>query len=124
MDLVEVIGIQLYCNHGCMEEEALIGSKYTVDVWVKGDLSTSCETDELEDTIDYVHINKIVAEEMQIRSKLLEQVNLRIINRLFFEIPKLRKAKVRVTKHAPPINGDVNSVSVVLKRKRSDILPN
>jgi dihydroneopterin aldolase len=123
-DKIEVLGIAIYTNHGCMQEEALIGSKYVVDVWVTGDLRTSCLSDDLVDTIDYVHINRIVAEEMQQRSKLLEHVNLRIIKRLFAEIPPLETAKVKVTKLSPPINGDVASVSVILKRKRSEITAN
>jgi hypothetical protein len=50
-------------------------------------LRKSSQTDELADTVDYVHLNKIVVEEMAIRSKLLEHVAQRIITRCFAEIP-------------------------------------
>ena len=49
----------------------------------KTDLRKSAQTDDLVDTVDYVHLNKIVVEEMAIRSKLLEHVAQRIIVRTF-----------------------------------------
>ena len=60
-----------------------IGSDYRVDLEIKTDLRKSAQTDDLADTVDYVHLNKIVVEEMAIRSKLLEHVAQRIIVRTF-----------------------------------------
>jgi dihydroneopterin aldolase len=45
-------------------------------------------SDDLNDTVDYVLLNKIVVEEMEIRSHLLEHVAQRIITRVFGEILK------------------------------------
>jgi dihydroneopterin aldolase len=74
MGIIQVNNIKLYAFHGCLEEEAKIGSDYRVDVAIKADLKKSAKTDELIDTVDYVHLNHIVKEEMAIRSKLLEEV--------------------------------------------------
>jgi 7,8-dihydroneopterin aldolase/epimerase/oxygenase len=112
---IEVNGIRLYANHGCMTEEALIGSEYVVNVTVTADLSKAAVTDDLSDTVDYVHLNRIVAEEMTIRSKLLEHVNQRILNRIAAELPQVATAKVAVHKCTPPINGDVEDVAVVMQ---------
>lgn len=118
MGKIQVNHIKLYAYHGCLEEEAKIGSWYRVDIEVEGDLSTSAKTDELKDTIDYVHLNAIVKEEMAIRSKLLEQVAQRILNRFFDEIRMLEKAKVAVAKINPPIGGNVQEVVVILEQSR------
>ena len=67
---IEVKGIKAYAYHGCMEEEAKIGGHYTVDVLLKTDFSASFQTDDLQDTVDYVAIHKIVKEEMAIRFKI------------------------------------------------------
>ena len=72
MGVIEVKNIKIYTNHGCLEEEAKIGSEYRVDIKVNADLSKSSKTDDLLDTVDYVHLNKIAFEEMAIRYKLLE----------------------------------------------------
>lgn len=118
MGVIKVENIRIYAYHGCLVEESLIGSDYRIDVKVKADLSKSKNSDELNDTVDYVHLNKIVKEEMAIRSKLLEHVANRIINRIFDEIPTTTLTDVSVAKINPPIGGNVESVIVRLKRKR------
>lgn len=119
MDKIYVQGIKLYAYHGCMEEESKIGSDYEVNVVVWGNFDQAIESDKLSDTIDYVHINQIVKEEMALRNKLLEVVVDRICYRLFKESALVKKASVLVSKLAPPINGDVERVTVERKVKRS-----
>ena len=118
MGKIQVNNIKLYCYHGCLDEEAKIGSWYRVDVEVEADLTKSSQTDELSDTVDYVHLNWIVKEEMAIRSKLLEEVAQRILNRFFAEISMLEKAEVSVAKINPPIGGNVAEVAVILEQHR------
>jgi dihydroneopterin aldolase len=114
MNKILVEGIRLYCYHGCLQEEALIGSEYEVDVIMETDFSKAAESDELNQTIDYVVVYNIVKEQMAIRSKLLEHVAQRIIKRLKNEFPLLAKTEVKVTKINPPMNGNVARVSVMM----------
>ena len=120
MGIIRVNNIRLFTNHGCLEEEAKIGSEYRVDVEVKADLTKSATTDELTDTVDYVHLNYIVKEEMAIRSKLLEHVAQRILDRIFKEIQLVDEAEVSVAKINPPIGGNVEEVVIVLKEVRKN----
>ena len=118
MGVIQVNNIKLYAFHGCLEEEAKIGSDYRVDVAIKADLKKSAKTDELLDTVDYVHLNHIVKEEMAIRSKLLEEVAQRILDRFFKELRMIRRAKISVAKINPPIGGNVQEVLIILTKKR------
>ena len=104
--------IRLYAYHGCMEEEGKIGSDYIVNVTIVTNLDRAKKSDALADTVDYVAINRIVKEEMQIRSKLLEHVLNRITNRIMKEHRAVQSTMVRVAKQNPPINGDVAEVAV------------
>ena len=115
---IKLKNIKVFAYHGCLDEEGKIGSDYRVDLKVKGDLSLSAKTDALADTIDYVHLNKIVKEEMAIRSKLLETVAERILKRVLAEIILVQKAKVEVSKINPPIGGNVAMVSVIRSKTR------
>ena len=63
-------------------------------------------------------LNLIVKEEMAIRSKLLEEVAQRILDRFFDEIPMIQKATVGVSKINPPIGGNVEEVVIVLTKKQ------
>lgn len=118
MGTIRVDNIRVYSYHGCLSEETKIGSDYLVNVEVKADLSKAIESDALKDTVDYVHINRIVVEEMGIPSKLLEHVARRIGDRIFEELPMVKKSIISVAKVNPPINGDVEKVLVKLSFKR------
>ena len=67
---IKIDNIRVYAHHGCLQEETAIGSEYRVDVSVGVDLLTATQSDKLSDTVDYVHINHIVKEEMETPSKL------------------------------------------------------
>tara|TARA_Y100001933_G_scaffold264082_1_gene328182 strand:- start:3783 stop:4076 length:294 start_codon:yes stop_codon:yes gene_type:complete len=96
----------------------LIGSDYRVDLEVTTDLSKPAISDQLSETVDYVHLNNIIKEEMTVRSNLLEHVAKRIIDRILTEIPEVSEVEVEVSKINPPIGGDVESVSVKLRNTR------
>ena len=119
MGKITVRNIRVYAHHGCLKEESIIGSDYLVTVEVFADLQKASVSDNLADTVDYVFINKVVKEEMRISSKLLEHVSKRILDRIFKELQIVTKAVVSVSKVNPPINGDVEMVTVTLKKKRA-----
>jgi dihydroneopterin aldolase len=112
---IEVNGIQLYCYHGCLEEEAIIGGKYEVDVYLECDFWEAALNDDLASTISYVQVNEIVTEEMSKRSKLIEHVGQRIITRMKTEIKGLHFVRLKVWKIRPPINGDVKNAAIIIE---------
>ncbi|MES2798502.1 MAG: dihydroneopterin aldolase [Bacteroidota bacterium] len=112
---IEINNIKIYAFHGCLVEEEKIGGNYAVDVMLNTDFSGAAQTDDLEKTIDYVVVNKIVQEEMSIRSKLIEHVGQRIVNRLKNEILGLFSLRVKIIKICPPINGDVENVAIIIE---------
>jgi len=112
---IEVNGIRLYAFHGCLPEEGAIGGNYLVDVSMVTDFMLAAQTDTLENTIDYVQVNRIVTEEMAIRSKLIEHVGYRITERLQAELKDLHSVRVKITKLCPPINGDVENVAIIIE---------
>ncbi len=115
---VKVENIRVYGHHGCLKEETAIGSEYRVDVSIEADLSKPSLSDRLSETVDYVHINRIVVEEMKVPSKLLEHVAMRILKRTLEELQMVQEVTVSVSKINPPIGGDVEMVTVVLTEKR------
>ncbi len=119
MGLIKIKNIHLYAYHGCLDEEGKIGSEYRVNLSVKADLSKSAKTDNLHDTVDYVHLNKIVKEEMAIRTKLLETVADKILTRILKEISIVQKVSVEVSKVNPPIGGNVAMVTIKMKKSRN-----
>ena len=119
MGTIKLQNIRTFSFHGCLEEEGKIGSDYRVDLEIKTDLRKSAISDQLKDTVDYVLLNQIVVEEMDIRSKLLEHVGNRIIARIFSEIPSVSRILLGVSKLNPPIGGDVEAVTIEMEEYRN-----
>ena len=118
VDKIVLKDIKVYAFHGCMEEETKIGSDYVVNLSVKTDLGVPAESDQLKDAVDYVNLLKIVNEEMEINSKLLENVAERIVSRILQTINAVIEVKVKVAKQNPPINGNISAVNIIRKGKR------
>ena len=118
MGIIKVENIRIFAHHGCLSEETKIGSDYRVDLKVEADLQTSAKTDKLSDTVDYVFLNRIIKDEMNIPSYLLETVAKRILNRIFNEDNMVKKATVLISKLNPPIGGDVERVTIKMTDKR------
>ena len=119
MGTIRVKNIRVYAYHGCLVEEGKIGSDYRVDLTAKANLKKSSKSDSLQDTVDYVHLSKIVREEMAIRTKLLETVADKILDRILLEIPLVDSVKVKVSKLNPPIGGNVEMVTITMYKNRT-----
>ena len=119
MGIIKLKNIRTYSYHGCLIEEGKIGSDYAVDLEVKTDLRKSAVSDDLKDTVDYVLLNRIVVEEMDVRAHLLEHVAHRIIKRIFKEVAAISRITLAVSKLNPPIGGDVEAVTIEMEEYRT-----
>ncbi len=111
---LQIRNIECHAYHGCMEEEAKIGQRFTVDVDLCFDMTAAIENDSLSDAADYVVIHKIVREEMGIRSKLIEHAAGRIVKRMQQQYPMLTALSVSIHKYNPPVNGQLGCATVVV----------
>ena|SRR6185503_3094429 len=118
MGVIQISGIELYAYHGCLEEEAVIGGNYRVDVAIRTDFEKAATKDELAKTVNYVDVYDIVKEQMAMRSKLIEHVAKRIASALLKQLQRVQEAEVKVTKMNPPMNGNVESVTVIYAAQR------
>lgn len=113
---ITIEGIKLYAFHGCLDEEAKIGANYIVDVYITTDFSKAAASDDLHDTIDYCAIYEISKKQMAVRSKLIEQVCKRIFDEIVSEFKTIKNLRVKLTKLSPPMNGNVEQVSVEIEK--------
>lgn len=117
MGKIHLNNIRVYAYHGCLIEEGQIGSDYIVDLSIHTNLKPSATSDNLKDTVDYVLLHNIIKEEMEMRSKLLETVASRILNRIFLDAQLVEKAIVKISKLNPPIGGDVEMVTIEMEKE-------
>lgn len=102
---IELCSLTFHAYHGVLSEERLLGNTFTVDLTIEADISQAVATDGLSGTINYAEAYEVVKNEMNIPSQLLEHVCGRIGKALLNSFPTLKRVKVRVAKHNPPIEG-------------------
>ncbi len=118
MGIIRIRDLRCHAFHGCLPEEAIIGGTYSVDAEIETDFSGASVSDDLTQTVDYCDVRRIVEREMAIRSKLIEHVVQRIGDALMQELGRIDRLQLTLTKWAPPMGGQVESVAVVLEFRR------
>jgi dihydroneopterin aldolase len=113
MKSIEVNGIKVYGYHGCLDEEALVGTWFEADISLEFDYTESALTDDLSKTIDYVRVRELVEKEIKTRSKLIETVIKRMADVLKEEFPHILSMRLKLRKHNAPIGGQVDHVAMV-----------
>jgi 7,8-dihydroneopterin aldolase/epimerase/oxygenase len=116
MGLIEIEGMEFYAFHGYFEAEKIVGNRFLVNLAIETDCEKAAQSDRLEDALNYQSVYQMIYEEMQKPSSLLENVAGRILNRLYDEFEIISKAKVKISKMNPPMGGQIEKVSVTLKR--------
>lgn len=124
MDIVSLEGLEFFAYHGYYREEQKVGNKYAVDIKVTADFQQAAKDDALAETVNYELLYKVIAAEMKIRSRLLENIGERIANAVFDTFEKIEKIEVSVSKFNPPIGGVCNRAKITIKRDRKYKLTN
>ncbi len=115
MGLIAVEGLQFYSHHGYYKEEQVLGGKYIVDIYMRLNIDEAAQTDDLKKTVNYEEIYQLTKNEMEVHARLIEHVCKRILDRVKSKYPNLENIKVRVSKHNPPLKGQVDRVYVELE---------
>lgn len=108
--------VKIYAYHGVLPEENTIGTYYLLNLEIHTDLWKAAASDDLHDTISYADINDIIHQEMKIKSKLLEHVAGRIISALHRDFPQIDYLKLKITKTAPPMQGEMKGAGIELEK--------
>jgi len=102
--------VRFYSPIGFYEEEQILGNEFFVTVSVSFPFKNP-DAEDLENTINYEEIYRILVEVMSPRRKLLESAAEDILNKLVETYSSVQKIDVRIRKSNPPFGGDLaNSV--------------
>ena len=120
---ISLSNLDFYAFHGVLEQERIVGGSYLADVVL--DVNVTAEAynhDELSGTgtVNYAAVYDVVKAEMQVPSKLLEHVVMRIVRRLLDEFPLVEQVEISLTKVNPPMGASCKGASVKLCLSRLD----
>ena len=114
--IIELNAMKFYAYHGILPQETKVGNYFIVDIKYSCPSEKACLSDEIKDTISYTDVYNVVRTEMKDPSKLLEHITERISKALKTNFPQLSYLKIRLSKLNPPLEGEVQSVAVVIEK--------
>ncbi len=112
-------GMHLSGRHGIHPEERERGNRFEIDVEIECTSQDAVETDEIQDTVDYREIARIVRHINDRQTfNLIESFAGAIAEELLAKLPMISVTIVRVSKLAPPDLGDIERTMAQVTRCR------
>ena len=111
-------GLEFHAFHGVYPHERESGNFFEVDISVETDFTQAAQEDDLAGTVNYEALFRIVKEEMDVPSRLLETVAENIVNHVFRALAAVSAVEIKISKLNPPIGGKCRSSSVSVSKKR------
>ncbi len=118
-DWIRVNGIRLYGYHGVLANERRHGQPFEIDVSVRTCLEPAGISDDLESTVDYVHIYRTVERVFSSGTyQLIEAVAEGIAAAVLAEFP-VDETIVKIRKPAVEMPGPISSAEIEIRRKKT-----
>ncbi len=116
MALIRINNIKLYGKHGWAPEEKLLGQKFEIDIEINADISDAIQNDDLQKTVDYSLVYKIIKEIfIEKNYHLIEAVGNKIAKSIL-ELDRVNSVTVRIRKPHAPIDGVFDNVEVEISQ--------
>lgn len=117
MDEIKVKNLEVFCHHGVYKEENVLGQKFLVDIICKVDTRAAGKIDELDLSVSYGDICRLVKKEMTRQNdKLLERVAERLAKCILLQFPLIKEIEIEVKKPWAPVLMHMDYASVKIKR--------
>lgn len=119
MDKIIIKDLKIYAYHGVNPEEKIEGQNFVFDIECKADLSKPCKTDNVDDTVSYAQVIKLVRN-VFIAEKydLIEKAAQVVADAVLDNFEKIEKVKVVLKKPEAPMKADFGYVAVEISRER------
>jgi 7,8-dihydroneopterin aldolase/epimerase/oxygenase len=112
---IKINNARFYAYHGVLDYEKQYGNEFEIDIEMKCDLSALKDTDELNNTVDYLSVYKFVEKTFtEKKYNLIETVNQNICRGILENFPQVLCVKVKIRKPNAPL-GIIDSVEVINK---------
>lgn len=112
--IIEIEDMEFYSFHGCFETERIVGNRFLVNLVLETDIEQAANEDNIKKSVNYLSVYEVVKAQMATPSAILENVAKRILDAVFSQFTSVDYAKVKVSKMAPPLGGNVERVSVTM----------
>jgi 7,8-dihydroneopterin aldolase/epimerase/oxygenase len=115
MNTIALEGMRFWAQHGFYDEERILSGWYSVDIYVTTNFKKAATEDELGDTINYEIVYLVTKFQMAKPVRLIETVAYNILSEIKHKFGDIQKMRIRITKHNPPMVGDVTAAIVEIE---------
>lgn len=117
MDCIEIKELEVYCHHGVLKEENVLGQKFSVSIILYTDTKMAGVSDDLEQSVDYAKVSYFVKERMEEKNfKLIEAAAEYVAENVLLSFPLVQRIRVEIKKPWAPILLPLETVSVAIER--------
>lgn len=115
---IRMLNMTFYGFHGVSAAEKETGRRFEVDCEIDFDATRAIDTDQLENTINYTDVYRIIEDLLEnSRYNLVETLADRIADRIFASFD-VRRLKLKVRKRNPPVPGNIDAFEVETERNK------
>lgn len=119
MDKIIIKDLKLYAYHGVNPEEKVEGQNFIIDIICKIDLKKPCQTDDVNDTVSYAQVIKLVKKVFTAEKyDLLEKVAQVVADAILDSFEQIKKVEITLKKPEAPIKAEFGYVAVEIERER------
>ena len=116
VDKIHVSDIRCYGYTGLLPEEQVLGQWFSVDITLWTDLRAAGDSDDIEDTVDYVSAIQAVKNVVKQKKFKTIEALAKAISAELMALVGVEKVNVCLTKCAPPIPDFDGTVAVDITR--------
>ncbi|MGB7605325.1 MAG: dihydroneopterin aldolase [Lutisporaceae bacterium] len=119
MNKIILKNLCFYGYHGVLEEESRLGQKFIVDAVLYVDLEEACNSDNVNDTVNYAEVYEVIKYHSTImKYKLIETLAQSIIEEIFMKHIRVQEIEITVKKPEAPVDGIYDYFGVEIRRSR------
>jgi len=123
MERIHITGLELFAFHGVNREERQHGQAFVLDMLLDADLSAACQSDDLNDTVNYAQVIKQAAAAFTRDSyNLIERAAEVTAQAVLEKFPAVTAITLRVHKPDAPVKMKVEDIMIEIHRRREETL--
>lgn len=118
MDQIQIKRLEVFANHGVLEEENKLGQKFLVSVTMGVDARIPGRSDELADSVNYAKVSELICREAQGHTfRLIERLAEHLAEQILLTFPQLQSVDLEIEKPWAPVRIPLETVSVTIHRR-------
>jgi len=119
MQRIFVDGLQIYAYHGVHAHEREQGQQFALDIGLWADISAACDSDDLDDTVNYSRVIDCAAAAFTAHKfNLIERAAKFTGDAIMAEFPQVQRLTIVVHKPQAPVRQTVKDIVFELELER------